>query len=80
MYIKLGAFDAKAKLSTLLQEVKHDRNYAITIHRKPVPDLVTSEHTSHANIQVAIDEMRNICKVKRVSPQSLMTWITEGQR
>ncbi|MCC2666182.1 MAG: prevent-host-death family protein [Gammaproteobacteria bacterium] len=80
MYIEVGAFDAKAKLSSLLQEVKHGRRYTITLRGKPIADLVPSEHASQANIQAAIHEMRNICKIKKVSPKSLMAWIAEGRR
>lgn len=80
MHIEIGAFDAKSKLSYLLQEVRQGKRYTITVRGKPIADLVPSESADHPNIQAAIDEMHRIRKVKGVSAESLMAWITEGRR
>ena len=80
MYIEVGAFDAKAKLSYLLQEVRQGKRFTITLRGKPIADLVPCESASSPNIQVAVDEMRRVRKVKGVSTEDLMTWISEGRR
>jgi prevent-host-death family protein len=59
MYTEIGAFDAKAKLSELLREVKHGRRYTITIRGVPIADLVPSEGVAFHSNQ-AIEMMQSI--------------------
>jgi prevent-host-death family protein len=79
MYSTIGAFDAKAKLSELLQEVKQGQCYTITLRGVPVADLVPSKSISH-DIQMAIERMRNIEKIHGISNVTLQELITEGRR
>ncbi len=80
MYIEIGAFDAKAKLSQLLQEVKHGRRYTITLRGEPVADLVPSESAAFPDVHTAIENMRSIRKVKGIKNKELASWIAEGRK
>jgi prevent-host-death family protein len=80
MYTEIGAFDAKAKLSELLREVKHGQRYTITLRGVPVADLIPSESAASHDNQMAIERMHNIKKVRGVSDEMLQEWIAEGRR
>jgi prevent-host-death family protein len=80
MYTEIGAFDAKAKLSELLREVKHGQRYTITLRGIPVADLIPSKGAVSHDNQMAIKRMHTIKKVRGVSDEMLQEWIAEGRR
>ena len=80
MHTTIGAFDAKAHLSLLLQKVKRGKRYTITLRGVPVADLIPSESMVRTDPQVAIEAMRGMTKVRSVSPETLMQWIAEGRK
>jgi prevent-host-death family protein len=80
MYAEIGAFDAKAKLSKLLQEVMRGQHFTITVRGKAVADLVPSKNASHYNVQEAVAAIQTIKKVKGVSGEMLSQWIQEGRQ
>ncbi len=80
MYTEIGSFDAKAKLSQLLQEVKMGRRFTITLRGQPIADLVPSESAVYPDVYTAIENMRKIRKVSGVSDETLADWIAEGRR
>ncbi|MGB6976284.1 MAG: type II toxin-antitoxin system prevent-host-death family antitoxin [Gammaproteobacteria bacterium] len=80
MYSTIGAFDAKAKLSELLKEVKQGQCYTITLRGVPVADLVPSKSTASHDVQIAIERMRSIKKIRGVSNEMLQELIAEGRR
>jgi len=80
MFIEIGAFDAKAKLSELLREVQRGRRYTITLRGRPVADLVPSERSTSRDGLAAVEAMRRTPKVRGVSGTMLADWIAEGRR
>ena len=80
MYTEIGSFDAKAKLSQLLLEVKMGRRFTITLRGHPIADLVPSESAVYQDAHTAIENMRKIRKVSGVSDETLAEWIAEGRR
>ncbi|MCX7114408.1 MAG: type II toxin-antitoxin system prevent-host-death family antitoxin [Gammaproteobacteria bacterium] len=80
MYIEIGSFNAKAQLSKLLHEVQLGRCYTITLRGRPVADLIPSEQATVKNAHTAIEAMRQIHKIKGVSPATVSELITEGRR
>jgi antitoxin (DNA-binding transcriptional repressor) of toxin-antitoxin stability system len=80
MYAKIGAFDAKATLSALLQDVQKGNKYTITLRGRAVADLVPNKASLSQDVQAAIYEMQSIKKVKNVSPEIMSEWIAEGRK
>lgn len=80
MYIEIGAFDAKARLSELLREVKRGQRYTITLRGHPVADLVPSGGTISPDVSGSIEKMRKINKIKGVSAETINEWISEGRK
>lgn len=80
MYIEIGAFEAKSKLSQLLQEVKLGKHFTITVRGCPIADLIPSESSTFVDTKTAVDSMRNIPKIKGVSDETLTEWISEGRK
>lgn len=80
MYTEIGAFDAKAKLSELLREVKQGNRYTITLRGRPIADLIPSESAAQQDVRAAVTAMRNIRKVYGVSAKSIAEWIKEGRQ
>jgi prevent-host-death family protein len=80
MYIEIGAFEAKSKLSHLLQEVKRGKQFTITVRGRPIADLIPSESLSVHDVKAAVNDMRSILKIKGVSNETLTEWINEGRK
>lgn len=81
MFKEIGSFNAKARLSELLQEVKRGQRFTITLRGRPVADLVPSgSAAAPADIRIAVENMRNIHKISGVSLETIKEWITEGRK
>lgn len=79
MYVEIGAFDAKAKLSELLRQVQLGQSYTITVRGRPVADLVPSERSVQQNKRKAIEKMLAFKKITGVSDEIIKESITEGR-
>lgn len=62
---EIGSFEAKTRLSELLQAVKRGQHFTITLRGVPVADLIPSESAIHLNAHTAVETMRSIHRVKR---------------
>ncbi|TAL56929.1 type II toxin-antitoxin system Phd/YefM family antitoxin [Pandoraea sp.] len=80
MYTEIGSFDAKARLSELLREVRHGQRYTITSRGQPVADLIPSESATQLDVKTAIEAMRSMRRVHDVPAETLREWIAEGRR
>src|SRR5260364_211070 len=80
MFTEIGSFDAKTKLSQLLQGIKRGQRYTITLRGEPIADLVPSESSTRRSSQTAIEALRSFHRVKGISPEQLATWIAEGRQ
>jgi prevent-host-death family protein len=80
MYVEIGAFDAKTRLSELLREVQRGQHYTITIRGQPVADLVPSANAVSPDVRAAVEAMRNMRKVVGVDEGTVAEWIAEGRR
>lgn len=80
MYTKIGAFDAKSKLSELLQDVQQGERYTITLRGEPIADLIPTESNNVKNTRIAVKMMRGIKKIRGVSGKTIAEWINEGKR
>lgn len=80
MHTQIGAFDAKAKLSSLLREVEQGNRFTITVRGRAVADLIPSKDAMKQNAHMAITAMNNIEKIKGVSEDTISDWIIEGRK
>lgn len=80
MFTKIGAFNAKTKLSKLLQEVEQGRSYTITLRGHPIANLVPIHKTVSQDFKAAIDDMRNIHKISNIKSDEIAKWIVEGRK
>jgi len=80
MYIEIGAFEAKTKLSFILQEVKKGKRFTISVRGHPIADLVPSGSSAFYDVKAAIEDMKNLPKIKGISQDTLNDWIAEGRK
>jgi prevent-host-death family protein len=80
MYTEIGAFDAKAKLSELLREVRAGQRYTITVRGEPVADLVPYTGRNDVSKAVAVAVMQQFKRIKGVGAEEISAWIAEGRK
>jgi prevent-host-death family protein len=80
MYTEIGAFDAKAKLSELLREVRAGQRYTITVRGEPVADLVPYTGRNDVSKAAAVAAMQQFKRIKGVSAEEIAAWIAEGRK
>ncbi len=80
MYIEIGAFDAKSRLSKILQEVKKGKCFTITVRGEPIADLVPSGSAAQHDIKAAVADMQRMTKIRGVSNKTITQWIKEGRK
>ena len=77
MFIEIGSYEAKTKLSELLREVQAGQCFTITLRGKPVASLVP--YTSATDHQAAVNEMKNFPMIEGVSAEQVSERIAEGR-
>jgi len=78
MYTEIGAFDAKAKLSALLRDVRDGQCYTITVRGEPVANLIPYVGNGAVDREKAVAAMQQFKKVQGVSSEELLAWIARG--
>ena len=80
----VGAFEAKTKLSELLDLVERGGEITITRRGEPVARLVPiSRHSERARVQALIEEIKDTRKksgLKHTTLEEMMEWRKEGRR
>ncbi len=74
----VGAYEAKTRLSALLEEVRRGERFTIEKHGVPVALLLPVEQ--HHDPRAAIDEIRTLRKGKRLGSLSIRDLIRQGRR
>jgi prevent-host-death family protein len=82
----VGMFEAKTKLSALVEEVENGGQVVITRHGKPVVELVravpklTPEQIEER--RKAIEGLRSLSRKinLKATPEEIKSWINEGRR
>lgn len=81
----VGMFEAKTRLSSLVEEVEKGGEVVITRHGKPVAKIVRAEDPftpeKIARRRQAIAELREMARQRgqRISQEEIKTWIEEGR-
>lgn len=79
--IEVGTYEAKTRLSELLEKVEGGETVVITRHGRPVARLVPDEAARRARIRKAIDEMLAIrATLPKVSIEEIIEMKNEGRR
>ena len=60
--IKVGAFEAKTHLSSLLEKVSHGEEILITKHGKPIARLVPADDVDRDKVAEAVEGIRELRK------------------
>jgi prevent-host-death family protein len=80
-YTEVGAFEAKTKLSELLRRVEQGERFTITIHGRPVAQLLPVEtRPSKERVRQAVEALRNFPKIEGISGDEVLEWIREGRK
>ncbi|MBL8581178.1 MAG: type II toxin-antitoxin system Phd/YefM family antitoxin [Rhizobiaceae bacterium] len=78
--MQVGTFDAKNRLSSLLDMVEAGEEVTITRNGKPVARLVPVETRDIEGVRRAVEGLRAIRAQSRPGPESLKELVNEGRR
>lgn len=79
--IEVGTYEAKTRLSELLDEVEKGETVVITRHGKPIARLVAEEEVRRARVEAAIAEIKAIrATLPKVSIEEIIEMKNEGRR
>jgi prevent-host-death family protein len=76
----VGVFEAKAKLSELIDQALAGKEVVITRHGRPVARIVGESASGPKDIKAAIAEVRRYRKTLKTGRISLRAIISEGRR
>jgi prevent-host-death family protein len=78
---RIGAFEAKNRLSELLVAVEHGEEVTITRHGRPVAKLVPVNALDQARVAAAIAELRRLRgRVRLGDGETVEDLVDEGRR
>jgi prevent-host-death family protein len=77
---KVGTFEAKTRLSELLDQVAKGEIITITKHGIPVAELRPVSGLARQNIPAVIERIRQVRQGNRLNGLSLRALIEEGRR
>jgi prevent-host-death family protein len=78
--MQVGTFDAKNRLSSLLDMVEAGEEITITRNGKPVARLVPVKTRDIESVRRAADGLKAIRAQSRPGPESLKDLVNEGRR
>jgi len=76
----VGVFEAKAKLSELIDQALAGKDVVITRHGRPVARIVAEKAAGAKDVKAAIAEIRRYRKTLKTGKISLRALIAEGRR
>ncbi len=76
----VGVFEAKAKLSELIDRALAGKDVVITRHGRPVARIVAERAAGKKDVKAAIAEIRRFRKTLRTGRVDLRALIAEGRR
>jgi len=80
--LEVGAYEAKTRLSELLDRVEAGEQITITRHGVPVAMLVRPPQAARMSVEEAIARMRALTRGRgrRATHEEIRAWISEGRR
>jgi prevent-host-death family protein len=80
-YTKIGAFDAKTKLSEILRKVEQGERFTITKRGHAVANLVpAASDRSREKVAAAVEALLHFPRIEGISGDSVLEWIREGRK
>ena len=76
----VGVFEAKAKLSELIDRARAGKDVVITRHGRPVARLVAEKAPGRKDVAAAIAEIRRFRRTLRTGQVNLRSLIALGRR
>ena len=76
----IGAFEAKNRLSELLQAVENGDEVTITRHGRPVARLVPVDQSDRAKVREAIEWLKVTRKERTLGGLNIKDLINEGRK
>lgn len=76
----IGAFEAKNRLSELLQAVENGEEIMITKHGKPVARLSPVDQFDREKVRKAIEELKEFRKTRSLGGDKIKDLINEGRK
>ena len=76
----VGAYEAKTKLSQLLERVERGERIVITRHGRPIAELVPVSRRSRESIQAAIEDLKKFRSTHSLGELTIREMIEEGRR
>lgn len=76
----IGAFEAKNRLSELLQAVENGEEIMITKHGKPVARLAPVDQFDREKVRKAIEELKELRKGRSLDGIKIKDLINEGRK
>ena len=76
----VGAYEAKTRLSELLEQVSRGERITITRHGVPVARLVPVDLQLARSVEEVIEEIRRFRKGRRITAAELRELVDEGRR
>ena len=76
----IGAFEAKNRLSELLQAVENGEEVTITRHGRPVARLVPADQSDRAKVREAIEWLKETRKKRSLGGLNIKDLINEGRK
>ena len=80
MTVRVGAFEAKAQLSKLLELVRKGEKVIITKHGVPVAELTVPASRRIVDPSKVVAELKAIRMRTKTGPDSIKSMIEEGRR
>jgi prevent-host-death family protein len=78
--MKIGAFEAKAQFSALLDKAAHGEEVTITKHGKPIAKLVAADDDATLGVRDVFTALRNLRKSETLGGLSWKELRDEGRR
>lgn len=77
---RIGAFEAKTHLPSLLRRVEAGERFVITKHNRPVAELVPFQAQDTAKVRAAIAELKVFQETHSLGGLSVREMIEEGRK
>jgi len=77
---QIGAYDAKTKLASLLEEVSRGQEFTITKHGVPIALLIPVRGKISRKPKDVIREILELRRGREASSKEIKRWVAEGRK